>query len=349
MGKAMIIAWPETTARGDEYWYLFLKKLGIVKNLNFRVGHAAILLIDEITGQLNYYDFGRYITPRGMGRARSADTDPRLKIETKAVVNNDLIINLEKICAELVSKSDYTHGKGQMYFSVVDNIDYSSAIKCANEYVQRGIMMYGALAIRNSNCSRFVWDVYKSGLKDELKFKEKLHPTIKPSPISNVYNTVNRGNIYRYNGTLNILKVRQIDSLRHFTSHILINFSSSGSSKLPKDSIAQQNDLYPPIPENKYHKIFFLEGLGESAWYSIFFETYSDTIIVAQYDLNHINVYKHFYYKNEILIDSFINNKLAITYNSNLMYTTFKIENQTVRLYPDDKELTVAMQFIKTK
>lgn len=62
---AISIAWPDQTARGDERWMSLLKRIGIVKNLNFRVGHAAIVLIERNTGQLRYFDFGRYITPRG--------------------------------------------------------------------------------------------------------------------------------------------------------------------------------------------------------------------------------------------------------------------------------------------
>jgi len=43
---AIPIAWPDQTARGDELWMAALKKLGVVKNLNFKVGHAAIVLIE---------------------------------------------------------------------------------------------------------------------------------------------------------------------------------------------------------------------------------------------------------------------------------------------------------------
>src|SRR5690554_2419032 len=81
---ALPIAWPDQTARGDEKWMRLLKRIGVVKNLNFRVGHAAIVLISRTDGQARYFDFGRYIAPRGYGRARSASSDPRLRLDTRA-------------------------------------------------------------------------------------------------------------------------------------------------------------------------------------------------------------------------------------------------------------------------
>ncbi|UZJ65769.1 hypothetical protein OKW96_06270 [Sphingobacterium sp. KU25419] len=73
---ALILSWPDATIRGDEKWMMFFKKIGIVKNLNFKVGHTGVVLISAKTGELLYYDFGRYISPRGYGRARSKDSDP---------------------------------------------------------------------------------------------------------------------------------------------------------------------------------------------------------------------------------------------------------------------------------
>src|SRR5690606_41788738 len=83
-GLAIPWAWPDKTAYGDEKWMRWLKRFGIVKNLNFKVGHAAILLIDRQSGEVAYFDFGRYVAPRGYGRARSKVFDPRLELYTLA-------------------------------------------------------------------------------------------------------------------------------------------------------------------------------------------------------------------------------------------------------------------------
>ena len=108
LDTAIVIAWPECTARGDESILILLRKAGIVKNLNMRVGHAAICLINPQTAEVLYYDFGRYITPRGYGRARSKYTDPTLVLETRATFDEDKnLTNVEDIAQELDAKSKY--------------------------------------------------------------------------------------------------------------------------------------------------------------------------------------------------------------------------------------------------
>src|SRR5690606_4507427 len=108
---ALVIAWPDVTARGDEKWMAVLKRLGVVKNLNFKVGHAAIILVESKSGTMAYYDFGRYITPRGYGRARSANSDPRLSLSTKATISgNGSISNIHTVLEELHQLEPATHG-----------------------------------------------------------------------------------------------------------------------------------------------------------------------------------------------------------------------------------------------
>ena len=45
----------------------------------YRVGHSAIILINNELESINYFDFGRYHTPNGFGRVRDEVTDPDLK------------------------------------------------------------------------------------------------------------------------------------------------------------------------------------------------------------------------------------------------------------------------------
>ena len=123
LDTAIVIAWPQCTARADESLPIFLRKAGLIKNLNFRVGHAAVCLINPQTHEVLYYDFGRYITPRGFGRARSKYTDPELALNTKAVFNEEKdLMNVEEIAAELERKAKYTHGVGPLVFSVSKSI-----------------------------------------------------------------------------------------------------------------------------------------------------------------------------------------------------------------------------------
>src|SRR5690606_30501780 len=110
----IVVAWPDATMRGDERWMMFFKNIGIVKNLNFKVGHTAVILVDSQTKELRYYDFGRYISPRGHGRARSVESDPRLRMDTKADIDNhNNIRNLKEIIMELDALRDVTQGVGR--------------------------------------------------------------------------------------------------------------------------------------------------------------------------------------------------------------------------------------------
>src|SRR5690554_6733905 len=144
---AIILAWPDATIRGDEKWMMFFKKTGLVKNLNFKIGHTGIILVDSDTKKLIYYDFGRYIAPRGYGRARSPQSDPRLKIQTKAAVtSDDEISNLQEIMQELVEMKDATQSDGRIFFSIATGLNFVKAKKYADDLVLQGSMPYGAFA-----------------------------------------------------------------------------------------------------------------------------------------------------------------------------------------------------------
>ena len=66
------LSWPggEISAVGS--WYD--KILGL--NRKYSIGHTAIVLINSITSEIYYLDFGRYHTPIGFGRVRDIETDP---------------------------------------------------------------------------------------------------------------------------------------------------------------------------------------------------------------------------------------------------------------------------------
>ncbi|WP_206367264.1 DUF6695 family protein [Sphingobacterium sp. SGR-19] len=153
---AFILSWPDTTIRGDEKWMIFFKKIGLVKNLNFKVGHTAIVLVNRKKGDMLCYDFGRYITPRGYGRARSRFSDPRLNIKIKAKFKDNRIVNLEKIIEHFEILKSVMYGKGILYFSIANNINFQRAKAYGDDCVRQGSYPYGAIARYNNNCSRFI-------------------------------------------------------------------------------------------------------------------------------------------------------------------------------------------------
>ncbi|HAC15308.1 MAG TPA: hypothetical protein DCE78_05110 [Bacteroidetes bacterium] len=291
---AIVLAWPDTTARGDHKWCDVLKKSGLLKNKNFKVGHAAIVLIEK-NGKLHYFDFGRYVTPRGSGRARSKDSDPKLrlstiaefakidasisdkKLTTKVSEKRNHLLNLDEIINEIESKKVATHGKGPLYFSIVDNIDFELGYSKAVDFVNTGSMIYSAFMPGNSNCSRFVESVLISGLPTSSTQRKKMfiHETIVSSPISNVVNASCDGYVYRAeNGVISAEKMSRIDSMKFFVQKTISNFRHDLSKDLPDDSESgHTNEPQRPVQIPKDAQ--WLGGIGEGGWFYLDFESTS--------------------------------------------------------------------------
>src|SRR5690606_25903582 len=98
-GIAIALAWPETKCKQAGAWYDGLMNLlGISKENYYKVGHAAVVLIEAKTGNCLYFDFGRYHAPFGQGRVRDLETDHDLEIYTKAKFDNaGNFLNYEQI------------------------------------------------------------------------------------------------------------------------------------------------------------------------------------------------------------------------------------------------------------
>ena len=269
---AIPISWPDQTARGDEKWMAYLKKLGLVKNLNFKVGHAAILLIERKSGEIRYYDFGRYLVPRGYGRARSVEFDPRLEIFTKADINTEgKISNMQEILEELKQREDATHGGGRLLFSVCANISFAKGVAFADKLVAGGPVLYGALAPNNNSCSRFVAQVLTCAMEDEDRRQRKIcYPEcLKPSPTSNVVNAAKDEAVFCYHQhMLAPLNMGRKASLKFQFGLLKENFSKTHKETLgddQTDGMVEAPAKAPGVP----HKAQWLGGLGEGAWMHI--------------------------------------------------------------------------------
>lgn len=270
---AIPLAWPEKTAYGDEIWMSWLKKCGIVKNLNFKVGHAAILLIERQSGLISYFDFGRYIAPRGYGRARSQQFDPRLAIRTPALFEpfSSKISNLTAILAELVEKEPYTHGGGKLLFALADKISYSRAIHYAEKIVEQGPIPYGAIAKGNNSCSRYVAQVLTEGMKPrDPRIRKILYPEcLKASPTSNIVNATLEDFVYCYeNGQLETMKMDRKSSLRYQWSLLQDNLNHKKAQLLAKDDNPGLI-VEPPRPFFLPKDVFWLGGIGEGMWFHL--------------------------------------------------------------------------------
>ncbi len=187
-GFAIALAWPETLCKQAGAWYdAPLSYLGFNRNGYYKVGHSAIVLIDDATGSCHYFDFGRYHAPHGHGRVRSGETDHDLKIKTKAKISerNKEIHNLKEILSELYNNPS-THGTGAI-FGAVTRINYAKAMHFTKLLQDKVHIQYGPLLPNGTNCSRFVNSAIKAGKPAFSKrIKLQFPPTISPTPMWNL-------------------------------------------------------------------------------------------------------------------------------------------------------------------
>lgn len=186
-GIAIVLSWPETCCKQAGAWYDPLMSLvGINKNGYYKVGHAAIVLIQKETGDCLYFDFGRYHTPVGYGRVRSACTDHDLAVLTQARFDDDgCLINEAAILQEIYHNRS-CHGDGYM-LSCQTIIDYNQSIMAVQKLQNKVFLRYGPFVWRGTNCSRFVVHVLlRSEISLGLKMRLIFQPSISPSPKGNI-------------------------------------------------------------------------------------------------------------------------------------------------------------------
>ncbi len=318
--SAIIVSWPETTIRGDESWMMFFKKIGIVKNLNFVVGHTGVILVCHKTGDILYYDFGRYITSRKNGRARSKDSDPRLELPIKAEFTaHGQIANLEAISVLLETKKDAVQGYGKLYFSVAYGVNFQKAKLYGDNLVREGSMSYGAVAKGSNNCSRFITRLLIHSSKKYTTFHSiNLPETIKASPMSNVVNAVRDRMIYSFSedeGLVNF-KMNRWESFRFLCKMLYTNLHSGLASRLPDDRVIGETrslrPRHPSVPEGSQ----YLGGIGEGAWFSI------SEIDQGHFKIERFTTFGELEYAvNATCPDLDLRSEYQVTYDSHRLFT----------------------------
>lgn len=160
-GFAIALAWPETYCKQSGAWYdYFAEVLKISENNYYKVGHAALILVNA-KGNLFYYDFGRYHAPFGCGRVRSQDTDPELELFSSAKCTSSKIENFHEILKEVSTKKEF-HGEGKLIASYT-KIYFDKAKKRADKMLHLNPWKYGPFIFSGTNCSRFVRSIIMAG------------------------------------------------------------------------------------------------------------------------------------------------------------------------------------------
>ncbi|WP_437919284.1 DUF6695 family protein [Sphingobacterium sp. LRF_L2] len=327
---ALVLTWPDATIRGDEKWMMFFKKIGIVKNLNFKVGHTGIVIIKRTSGEMLFYDFGRYITPRGYGRARSKFSDPRLEIKMRAKFDGNNIVNLVEIIEQMELLKPAMYGEGILYFSIAKDINFELAKAYGDDCVHQGTFPYGAVARSNNNCSRFITRMLiRSSNKYTWRHGINLPETIKASPISNVVNAVEDRMIYSFSSTTGFkhFKMNRWQSFAFLLKKLGDNVTKQKALLLPNDMIIGYMDFSSkPITVPKDAQ--YLGGVGDGAWFSIQAVS-AEKILIKRFtskgELEYVVL-------GEAMEQIDMTQPFEVTYDSHLLFTHIKQYGRKIRI-----------------
>lgn len=309
-GFAIALAWPQTYCKQPGAWYdPVTLLLGINQNNYYKVGHAALVLIDSRNLKTHYFDFGRYHAPYKHGRVRSAETDHDLKIKTAPVLSEDgqEIDNFREILTEL-QQNAACHGEGVLHASYCP-INFEKAFAKAKQMQENSPIPYGPFKINGSNCSRFVNTAIRAGKPGfnhwvGLNFKVPLTPT----PMSNV------NALDKYLVMPKLLKGETFCPLRKLDKQLLV-------ATLPAP------ERHPHIPENAQ----WLSGEGAGSWFVFDLE---DTLFkVTRYSpLGVVECTGLYENKNALnLIQK--NNSYSVSYPSNCKTVSLKVNGSEIRLH----------------
>ena len=261
-GIIITLAYPETIVRVSSEWsssHVYL--LGIGKKNYVRAGHAALVLIEKASGNLEYFDFGRYVTPQPTGRVRSKLTDHELDVPLQAELQGNTVINLDDILKFLATHPKLTHGEGTMLASVCGDIDFDKAKNYINNLQTVGLIHYAAFGKKGSNCARFVTDTLIACVANKaIKKKLKKSKWFTPSTIGNVLIADTQQNIYEVSetgtiGTFKSSKFREnrklfLDPLKHHQPN-------------------HEGNIEPKTNPIHHEKAQWLSGIGGGAWFEL--------------------------------------------------------------------------------
>lgn len=345
----MVIGWPDTWSKGAEKIFIKLHEIGIIKDIYFKVGHAAMCLIRKDTKDIEYYDFGRYTCGPGQGRARGMNTDPNLEIKIKAEINEKgELTNIQELVDYLFGIVRYTHGEGTIYFSLYDKMNYAKTMKFVDHIQQMGSMRYTTFMSKSTNCSRFVCGAIMAGTSEPKdRTKLLLTPTFKASPVGTVVDVGYQSDIYRQkdiNSPLEHFKMNRWDNIKLLWENTKGNIKGE---KVIRPNLIDATER----PKNVPKKAQWLGGLGEGNWVLIHpVEIKGEETAIRATSFYHDGVVNYDTIVAAKDNDEFdINAPFDVVYDCSRLFVTVKQQGKKIRLYlVDDLESYSKQKIIKT-
>ena len=261
-GIILTLAYPDTIVMVSKEWFSpFLRFIGIGKKNYLRAGHAALVLINKATGVLEYHDFGRYITPEPTGRVRGSDTDNELHMPLRAIIEDDVILNLNDILKYLATHPKITHGEGKLVASVCSLVDYNLARKHITNMQEQHFIRYAAFKKNACNCARFVTDTLIVSVTNE-KIKKRLKKSKRFTP-----STV--GNVLLANTERQVFEVSELGEISVFGGSQRSENIRCFLDPLKNHQVNFEGTLIPKYFEGLNEKAQWLSGIAAGAWFEL--------------------------------------------------------------------------------
>jgi len=322
-GIILVLAYPSTIVMVSEEWFSpLLRYIGIGKKDYLRAGHAALVLIDKNKGDLEYHDFGRYITNEPNGRVRGGKYDRELRFPIKAKIVNNRIQNLSEILKFLSQNPKLTHGDGKLVASVCDQVDYKKAKSHIQKMQRQGAIRYAAFKKNASNCARFVTTTLIVSVTIE-RVKKKLisSQNFTPSTVGNVMLADTCNQVYEvHDGVISKFKSTQTkENLKYFLD------------RLPKHQVSFTGTLDPKPVDGLHNNAQWLSGIAAGAWYEL---TSNDKLGDNEFRFRRVSPYGDvdvdavFTTKNGFSLDK----EFKIIHNSNCFYCAVEQDGKIMQL-----------------
>jgi len=258
-GFILVLAYPETVVMVSEEWFSpFLRYIGVGKTDYLRAGHAALVLIDKKKGDLEYHDFGRYITNEPNGRVRGAKYDRELRFPIKALIENNRIQNLNEILEFLSVNPKLTHGDGKLVASVCSQVDYEEAKHHIQKMQRQGAIRYAAFKKNASNCARFVTTTLIASVTNNIIRKKLItSQNFTPSTVGNVVVSDTENQVYEVSGGVisNFISTKFKENKKYFFD------------RLPNHKVNLVGTITPKFVPGLHENAQWLPGIAAGAWY----------------------------------------------------------------------------------
>lgn len=309
----ILMAYPDTFVKpSNEGICSILPYIGIGSKDAIKAGHAALCLICNETGKIEYYDFGRYITPNGKGRVRSHRTDAELDVPIKAILDNTSIKNLKEILNWLYQHPEKTHGDGDLHASVALDIDLEKAQKYIHELHTKGSVPYGLFVKEGSNCARFVADTFlASNTNKQAQRAMKNRMRLTPSPMGIIYSGSSDGVLYRVNQE-GVHSYSDFSQRKNWQRFLAKKSTSKGTKKIKR--IAGS---------------YLLEGIGSSAQFTIKNADQDKHYLIARYSEEGVQDCENIFTPTETGFD--ISKEFTFVYDSNCDHCHIQQEEKIYR------------------